>query len=323
MISDIFMTKPIHQPKALKNGDLIQIVAPASNLKADYLERGVAELTKLGFRVKYEPEILEKDRYTAGSDERRAREMMNAFLDPEVKAVWAARGGYGVMRLFRLLDEEKLRANPKIFIGYSDLTAFHLYLLHRFGWVVFHGPMAAKDLAGGEAHYDRTTLLNALTRTEPMNEIVAAHTQMLHRGKNVSGRLIGGCLSLIAAMMGTPDEIETDDAILFLEDVGTRPYQLDRMIQQLKIAGKFSGVKAIIFGEMNNCVQHAEQGYTIEDVLRELTADLKIPVMFGLRSGHSEHGNLTLPFGVQATLDAERGVLRIDEAAVEDSRQPH
>jgi muramoyltetrapeptide carboxypeptidase len=315
--ADIFMTKLLQKPTALQPGDLVQIVAPASNLKADYLARGVAELTALGFRVKYDPAILEKARYTAGTDERRARELLDAFTDTEVKAVWAARGGYGVMRLLPRLDEDLLRAQPKIFIGYSDLTALHLYLYRRFGWVTFHGPMAAKDLAGGEAHYDKATLLNALMKPEPMGEIVAVGTEMLHHGATVSGRLLGGCLSLLAAMMGTPDELDTTDAILFLEDTGTRPFQLDRMLQQLKLAAKFDRVRAIVFGEMSNCMQHVEQGYTLQEVLRDLTVELRVPVLFGLRSGHSEIGNLTLPLGVQATLDSERGVLRIDEAAVQ------
>ncbi len=310
------MAKTTQKPKALQSGDLVQIVAPASNLKAEYLLRGVAELTALGFRVEYGPEILEQDRYTAGTDERRARELMNAFTNPEVNAVWAARGGYGVMRLLNQLDEKLLRENPKIFIGYSDMTALNLYLYRRFDWVTFHGPMAAKDLAGGEAHYDKTTLLNALTKPEPMGEIVTTGVEVLHRGASTSGRLLGGCMTLIAAMMGTPDELDTTDAILFLEDTGTRPYQLDRMIQQLKLAGKLDNVRGIVFGEMSGCFQHAEQGYTLQEVLRDLTAELKIPVLFGLHSGHSELGNLTLPLGVQAALDSTRGVLIIDEAAV-------
>ncbi len=312
------MAKLLQKPKALEPGDLVQIVAPASNLKAEYLARGVAALTALGFRVKYDPAILEKDRYTAGTDERRRRELMDAFTNAEVKAVWAARGGYGVMRLLPLLEEDLLRANPKIFIGYSDMTALQLYLYARFGWVTFHGPMAAKDLAGGETHYDKTTLLNALTKPAPLGEIVGLGTEVLHQGANASGRLVGGCMSLLAAMMGTPDEIDTSEAILFLEDTGTRPYQLDRMLQQLKLTGKFDSVRAIVFGEMSDCVQHAEQGYTLQEVLRDLTAELRIPVLFGLRSGHSKLGNLTLPLGVMATLDSTRGVLSIDEAAVQD-----
>jgi muramoyltetrapeptide carboxypeptidase len=317
MIRVVKKPKPL-KPAALREGDLVAVVAPASNLKSDYLERGLAELIRLGFRVRHEPDILEKGRYTAGSDERRARELMAAFTDPDVKAVWAARGGYGVMRLLPLLDEEALRRNPKLFIGYSDLTALHLYLYRRFGWVTFHGPMAAKDLAGGEAHYDRELLLKAVSGTTPIGEIASSKTFMLHRGGGaaVNGTLLGGCLTLVNAMLGTPDALDTRGAILFLEDTGVRPYAIDRMLQQLKLAGKFKGVRGIVFGEMTDCVQHAEQGYTIEEVLAECTADLGVPVMFGLPSGHSPAGNLTLPLGVQATLDADRMCLSVDEAAV-------
>ncbi len=310
---------PVIKPAALRAGDAVAVVAPASNLKADYLARGVAELERLGFRAQYEPGILDKACYTAGDDERRAAELMRAFADPENKAVWAARGGYGSMRLFKLLDEDLIGQRPKVFIGYSDMTALSLYFYHRFGWVTFHGPMAAKDLAGGEEHYDRETLIKAVTNAAPLGEIRSNKTEMLHRGAGgrVTGRLLGGCLSLIAAMMGSPDELDTRGSILFLEDTATRPYAIDRMLQQLKLAGKFDEVRGIVLGEMTDCVQHDDQGYRIQDVLAECTADLNIPVMFGLPSGHSPSGNLTLPLGVTATLDADRGALSIDEAAVE------
>jgi muramoyltetrapeptide carboxypeptidase len=179
--------------------------------------------------------------------------------------------------------------------------------------------MASKDLAGGEEHYDRETLIKAVTGASPLGEIKSDKTETLHRGAEgrATGRLLGGCLSLITAMMGAPDELDTRGSILFLEDTGVRPYAIDRMLQQLKLAGKFDEVRGIVFGEMIDCVQHADQGYRIQDVLAECTADLNIPVMFGLPSGHSPRGNLTLPLGVTATLDAGRGVLSIDEAAVE------
>ena len=310
---------PVIKPAALRGGDVVAIVAPASNLKADYLARGVTELERLGFHARYGPGILDKAGYTAGDDPRRAAELMWAFTDPEIKAVWAARGGYGSMRLFNLLDEDLIGRSPKIFIGYSDMTALSLYFYRRFGWVTFHGPMAAKDLAEGEEHYDRETLIKVITVASPLGEIRSNRTVLLHRGAGgrVTGRLLGGCLSLITAMMGAPDELDTRGSILFLEDTATRPYAIDRMLQQLKLAGKFDEVRGIVFGEMADCVQHADQGYRIQDVLAECTADLNIPVMFGLPSGHSPRGNLTLPLGVTATLDADRGALSIDEAAVE------
>ncbi len=236
---------------------------------------------------------------------------------------WAARGGYGVMRILRLLDENALRANPKVFIGYSDLTALHMYLYRRFGWVTFHGPMAAKDLAGGEQHYDRQNLIAALMQTTPLGDIApaphASQLEMLHPGAGpVAGRLLGGCLSLLTAMLGTPDELETRGAILFLEDIGVKPYALDRMFQQLRLAEKLDGVRGIVFGEMADCVQHAEQGYTIQEALAEMTADLGIPVLFGLPSGHSVRGNLTLPLGVEARLDGRNATLTILEAGVSE-----
>jgi muramoyltetrapeptide carboxypeptidase len=180
--------------------------------------------------------------------------------------------------------------------------------------------MAAKDLAGGEERYDRENLIKSIMRTTPPGEIRSTKTEMLHHGAGgrVSGRLLGGCLSLISSLMGTPHELDTRGAILFLEDTATKPFAIDRMLQQLKLAGKFDGVCGIVFGEMIDCVQHADQGYRIQDVLAECTASLGVPVMFGLPSGHSPFGNLTLPLGVMATLDVEKGVLSIDEAAVEE-----
>ena len=309
---------PALRPPALTPGDTVAIVAPASNLKAEYLARGIAELESLGLRAEYRPDILARDRYTAGDDRRRATELIEALTNPAISAVWAARGGYGSMRLLPLLDRQLPNIPPRIFIGYSDMTALHLYLYHRFGWVTFHGPMVAKDLAGGKDHYDRPSLLGLLTSPDPYGTIDASPLTILHRTTedHVSGRLVGGCLSLIVSLIGTESELETDGTILFLEDTGTRPYAIDRMLQQMKQSGMMRGVRALIFGEMADCQQHPEQGYLIEDVLAESTADLGIPVLFGLRSGHSSRHNLTLPLGVAATVDLGSGRLIIDEAAV-------
>src|SRR5262245_26725421 len=311
--------KLIIKPRALHRGDTIAIVAPSSNLKADYLARGAAELERIGFRVKYDPGILSKSRYTAGSDQRRAEELMRGFTNSEIKAVWTARGGYGSMRILNLLDENALQRHPKIFIGYSDLTALHLYFYRRFGWVTFHGPMAAKDLAGDKEQYDSAILIKTLMQSTPIGQVNTPATEMLHKsnGRPISGRLLGGCLSLISSMMGTADELDTRGSILFLEDASTKPFAIDRMLQQLKLAGKFDEVRGIVFGEMTGCLQHSDQGYRIQDVLADCTADLGVPVMFGLPSGHSSNGNLTLPLSLMATLDPDRNVLSIDEAAVE------
>lgn len=308
--------KQIIKPPSLNRGDLVAVVAPASNLKADYLARGIAELERLGFKAEYEPEILTRDRYTAGSDERRASELIRAFENPDVGAVWCARGGYGTMRIFDLIDDDVLKKTPKIFIGYSDITALHLYLYKRFGWVTFHGPMVAKDLEGGIEHYDELSLRHAISGDVSKWIITSPAFRILHGGGVVSGRLLGGCLTLINSLIGTPFDLDTTDSILFLEDTNVRPFAIDRMLTQLRLAGKFEKVRAIIFGEMLDCIQNVDQGYSLDDVLRDCTSDLGIPVAAGLRSGHTSIGNLTLPLGVQASFDSSFPVLTINEPAV-------
>lgn len=222
------------------------------------------------------------------------------------------------MRTLDLLDDSVIRKNPKVFVGYSDITALHLYLYRRFGWVTFHGPMVAKDLEAGQDHYDEVTLVRALTMREPAGRIPSTNVRLLHGGDlaPVSGPLLGGCLTLVSALLGTPYELDTRGSILFLEDTQARPFALDRMLTQLRLAGKLEGLKAIIFGEMTDCLQTADQGYRVEDVLATCTQDLDIPVAWGLESGHSPQGNLTLPLGVQASFDPSVPVLEIDEAAV-------
>jgi muramoyltetrapeptide carboxypeptidase len=243
---------------------------------------------------------------------------MGAFEDQEVKAIWAARGGYGSMRIFDLLDDSSIRKNPKIFIGYSDITALHLYLYQRFGLVTFHGPMVAKDIEAGTDHFDENSLLRAITSLDPMGQIHSRGLRVFHGSDSapVSGTLLGGCLTLVNSLLATPHELDTRDSILFLEDTLARPFAIDRMLTQLKLARKFDHVRAIIFGEMTECLQTADQGYEIEDVLASCTADLGIPVAWGLESGHSPRGNLTLPLGVRATFDPSLPALQIDEAAV-------
>jgi muramoyltetrapeptide carboxypeptidase len=309
---------PLVKPPALHKGDRIAIVAPASNIREENLARGIKQLEKLGFTASYESEILSKSRYTAGSDERRAAELMRAFRNPEVKAVWAARGGYGTMRLLGRLDAATLEPHPKIFVGYSDLTALHLYLYRRFGWVTFHGPMIAKDLAEGDEHYDSSTLLAAIEERASGFEMEMRGVETLHGSKNgqATGRLLGGCLTLVSALMGTDYDLDTRDSILFLEDSDAKHYQIDRMLEQLRLGGKLDGIRALIFGEMINCSQPGEKDSRLQDLLREITADLNVPVLFGLKSGHTSGGNLTLPLGVQATLDLPANTLRIDEPAV-------
>ena len=304
------------KPPALRPGDTVGIVAPASNIKRADLDAGCEALRRAGYNPFYFDSILEKDLYFAGSVERRARELEEMFLRDDVRAIVCARGGYGANYLLPALDLEKIRAHPKIFVGYSDITTLLTRFTDAAGLVTFHGPMAAKDWAhdGGVNTGSWTDALSTAAEWNvPLNPEVAS----LIAGE-AEGILYGGCLSLLVASLGTPYEIKTAGTILFLEDVAAKPFQIDRMLMQLKLAGKWDGVKGIVFGEMLDCVQTANQGYTLQEVILGVVKGFGVPVAFGVRSGHVTSGNITLPFGVRTRLSASDGSvsLRILESAV-------
>ncbi len=209
-----------------------------------------------------------------------------------------------------------IRAHPKIFVGYSDITTLLTYFADAAGFVTFHGPMAAKDWAH-EGGIDTNSWRAALSTAAPWDVSLNAEVIGLAAGE-AEGVLYGGCLSLLVASLGTPYEIKTAGTILFLEDIAAKPFQVDRTLMQLKLAGKLDDVKGIVFGEMLDCVQTANQGYTLQEVVMRIVGDLGIPVAFGVRSGHVTSGNITLPFGLRARLNVSDGnvALRILESAV-------
>ena len=304
------------KPAALRPGDTVGIVAPASNIKRADLEAGCEALRRAGYRPFYFDSIVEQDLYFAGSVERRARELEEMFVRNDVRAIVCARGGYGANYLLKELDLEKIRAHPKIFVGYSDITTLLTYVHDVGSFVTFHGPMAAKDWT----HEDGVDLVSwraAVSGTTPWDVALGAGVSGLVDG-DAEGVLYGGCLSILVASLGTPYEIKTADTILFVEDLAAKPYQIDRMLMQLKLAGHFDAVRGIVFGEMLDCVQTANQGYTLQDVVSRIVGDLGVPVAFGVRSGHVTSGNITLPFGVRAKLAVRRGqvALRILESSV-------
>ncbi len=301
------------KPPALRLGDTVGIVAPASNIKQADLEAGCEALRRAGYKPFYFDSILEKDLYFAGSAKRRVRELQEMFSLDDVRAVLCARGGYGANYL---LQERLVIPRPKIFVGYSDVTSLLTYYSTPKGFVTFHGPMAAKDWA----HNDGVHLASwrsGLSGTEPWDVPTGAGVSGLVDGE-AEGLLYGGCLSILVSSLGTPYEIQTDGTILFLEDLAAKPYQIDRMLMQLKLADKFAGVRGIVFGEMLDCVQATGQGYTLQEVVTRIVGDLGVPVAFGVRSGHVTAENITLPFGVQARLTVRGGQvgLRILESAV-------
>ena len=309
---------PRVKPPALQLGDTVGIVAPASNIRRELLDAGCQALRTLGYKPFYLDSILDQDLYFAGSVKRRARELEDMFLRPEVRGIVCARGGYGANYLLNAIDLQKIKSHPKIFVGYSDITTLLTYFTDAAGLVTFHGPMVAKDFAhaGG---VDVASWKAALGGTSDWAVDVSG-VKALADG-SAEGTLYGGCLSMLVASLGTPYEIQTAGTVLFIEDVATRPYQIDRMLMQLKLAGKFKGVRGIVFGEMLDCVQHQNQSYTLEEVLLRVVGDLRIPVVYGLRSGHVSRGNVTLPIGVRAGLSAtsEEVTLRILEPATRAS----
>jgi len=303
------------KPPALRPGDTIGIVAPASNVKQADLEAGCAALHRAGYKTFHLDSILERDLYFAGTAGRRKCELEEMFDRDDVRAILCARGGYGANYLLQELDWKKIANHPKIFVGYSDITC----LLTQFvdsGLVAFQGPMAAKDWA----HADGVNLeswIAALTQTAPWDVRINNGVVALAEGE-AEGRLYGGCLSILVASLGTPYEIKTDDTILFLEDIGAKPYQIDRMLMQLKLAGKLENVRGLIFGEMIDCIQAANQDYTLQEVIMRIVGELNIPVAYGLKSGHVTSNNITLPLGVKAMLQVEKEQvgIKILESAV-------
>ncbi len=271
------------KPRALRPGDTVGIVAPASNIKQADLDAGCAALRRAGYRPFYLDYILDQDLYFAGSANRRARELEEMFSNDDVRAILCARGGYGANYLPRTLDMARIEAHPKIFVGYSDVTTLLTCFTAR-SFVTFHGPMAAKDCAH-DGGVDLPSWHAALSGPTPWNVPVNAEAEALVVGE-AEGVLNGGCLSILVASLGTPYEIETQGIILFLEDIAAKPFQIDRMLMQLKLAGKFDEVRGIVFGEMLGCIQSANQDYTLQEVGTRIVGDLGVPVAFGLRSGH-------------------------------------
>jgi muramoyltetrapeptide carboxypeptidase len=304
--------RDILKPAPLRRGDKIGIVAPASNTQRDQLGAGVNRLQELGYQVDLGDSVFDQDLYFAGSAQARAHDLMQMFQRDDIRAIISARGGYGSNYLLPLVDLDVIRRHPKVLVGYSDLTSLLTWITDETGLVTFHGPMAAKDFAN-EDGVDLASWFAAMEGRRAS----ALTARALIPGE-AEGTLYGGCLSILVASLGTPYEIETGDTVLFLEDVGAKPYQVDRMLMQLKFAGKFEGVRGVVFGAMQDCFQPGGQSYTLEEAIVRLLADLRIPVAFGLPSGHVPSGNITLPFGIRARLqaDSSSATLTLLESAV-------
>jgi muramoyltetrapeptide carboxypeptidase len=287
------------KPATLRPGDLVAVVAPAAAIDPMMLATGVAALERLGYQVRVGASVERRSGYLAGADSERARDLIDAFVDPAVSAIIAARGGYGAGRLLPLVDLEVVRAHPKIFLGHSDLTFLLTHFSQRAELVTFHGPMVSGLVADSEGAQQLVALLGGDRSTWKMS------AQEIVQPGIGEGVLTGGCLTVVAAMLGTPYELDTAGRLLFLEDVNEKPYRIDRMLTQLRQAGKLDGVAGVLFGEMTGCVADPREAVTVRDVIAHAFADAPYPVVIGLPTGHGE-GGMTLPLGVRARLAGER-----------------
>jgi muramoyltetrapeptide carboxypeptidase len=304
------------KPAPLVPGGLVRVISTASPADRDALGRGIAELERLGYRVRT-GSTMQPEGYFAGSTLRRKAEVEGALQDPDASAVICARGGYGTATL---LDEIRLpgRIRPKLLVGYSDVTMLQSYLWTRFRWTSLHGPMVAAGFnngAGARSGYDLASFVDASAGKRDSWSL-ALDAEPLSRGE-ASGLLLGGCISLLETTLGTPWEFDTRGAILFLEDRGVKPYQLDRMLLHLVQAGKFRGVRGIVLGDFPDSEPPQECSPSVRDVCRRILMPLRIPIIFGAPIGHTVRAMLTIPFGVRARLRASgEGRLEILEPAV-------
>ena len=305
---------------ALKAGSNLGVIAPASPAHPEKVAAGLKELQRLGYRVSYAPEQQSAaDGYFSATADKRLAEFLELAAADNVNGIIASRGGYGSNYLLEGLSKASLPV-PKCVIGFSDVTTLQIYLWQSYKWVSIHGPMLAAGLEGGPnvpGGYDEASFLNAIRRTGGGWRI-PLHGDTIRSG-HAEGILLGGCMTLIEATIGTPWELETRGAILVLEDRAMKPYQVDRVLMHFKQAGKFNGVAGILLGEFPECEAPVKGSPTVRDVCNRILGPLGIPIVFGAPVGHTPRPMLTLPLGVRARVDATgEGLLEILEPAVSE-----
>ena len=304
---------PAAKPLALKACDTVGVVSLAAAVEQQSLERGLEMIRSIGFRARVSKHVLDRDDILAGSDRQRAEELQAFFADPDIRAIFVARGGYGSGRILPLLDFEAIALTPKPLIGFSDLTFLLNPIVERARMVAFHGPMLAIDHQIEERNQRSFEHLRKLLVREIEGfEMEASH--VVQPG-SAQGVLMGGCVSIIVAMLATPYAPNFDDKILFLEEVGERAYRIDRMLVQLRQSGALDHCAGIVFGAIRPYGGEENEARMILRFAAEQTAGLDIPVLFGIDAGHYTN-NLTLPFGIRARIDSASQRLTILESGV-------
>lgn len=313
------------KPPRLRRGDLVGLVAPGGYTSDAAIEKAVRHIESLGFRVKQGAWLREVWGNYGGTVAARIADLHGMFRDPEVKAVWAIRGGSGCISLLKHLDYALIRANPKVLLGYSDITALHLAIRRQAGLVTFHGPVASST----PSSYSDGHLLSVLMEPQPHYTIAMAPenaerartephyaVRTVHAGV-ATGPLVGGNLSLVSALAGTPYAADWKDAILFIEEVNEEPYRIDRWMTQLDLAGDFDKAAALMIGICDNCGPQGEgSALTLDETLDVHLQPLRVPAVTGYSFGHIRH-QFTMPLGIQARLDTAAQTLTLLEPAVE------
>jgi muramoyltetrapeptide carboxypeptidase len=311
------MSGVLRKPRALAPGAQVAVVAPASPFEREQFEAGIAELRTLGFDPVWDDRVFARRGFVSGDAALRAASFDEAWQRPDISALIGARGGYGSVQLLPHLDPVQLAAQPRAFIGYSDLTSILTFLVCQCGIVAFHGPSVAGRLGRGTEAYDRVSFLATLMNVEPVGELIPDGLESVRPG-DAQGRLLGGTLTQLAAAAGTPYALAPwDDTILLLEDVAERPYRLDRMLVQLRLSGALDHVRGIVLGTFPRCDDPGGSP-TARGALADALADFPGPIVFGFPTGHVDGPAMTLPLGVRARLVAGATTrLIIEEAAVE------
>jgi len=306
---------PLGKPPGLGPGARLAVVAPASAFDRAAFHAGLAELRLLGFETSYDESVFERDRYLAGPPVVRAAALNRAWRDPAIDGIIAVRGGYGSVHLLPLLDPELPRRHPKVLIGYSDITTLHIWLGQQ-GQIAFQGPMLEGRLALGADRYDRDAFVRAISLPSPLGELLAPQLETIVPGE-AAGPIFGGTLTQIAASLGTPYAFDPPPGcVLFLEDVAERPYRLDRLLTQLRLAGVLSRAVALVLGTFPGCDEPGGDP-TARATLASLVAEFPGPVVLGLPVGHVDGPALTLPLGVRTrVIGRPRARVIIEESAV-------
>ena len=311
----------IIKPKRLKKGDKVGLIAPGSYITEDQLKESVDNLESIGLKPFYTDTILKKYGYLAGTDKERAEDINRMFADKSIKGIFAARGGYGCSRILPLLDYKTIKKNPKILIGYSDITALLYGIFSQTGLITFHGPVGISTFN----EYSNKHVKNILFEPKPnytMMNLPEDESKINIINKGVAkGKLVGGNSSIVVTMIGTKYDVDLKDKIVFLEDVGEEPYRIDRMLTHLLEATNIKQAAGIALGVFNNCEidkddPEFENSLTLDEVFKDRLGNLNIPVISGLSFGHISN-KFTLPFGIEAKLDTNKKSLTLQEPAVE------